>query len=145
MRIGEFEKAKTANDGTRVVTVFNHKTSGTYGSCPIAFCEKDLYEATEAYRKAFREQKNESEFIFATGNDTEPDCREAIKWGKKEMLGNILTEKERNSLTAKVWTMMGFLTMTCDYLLFCFLTVVCNLRYRESSGPCVWKKVLIQS
>ena len=137
MRIGEFEKAKTANDGTRVVTVFNHKTSGTYGSCPIAFCENDLYEATEAYRKAFREEKNESDFIFATGRDTEPDCREAMKWGKKEMLVNILTEKESSSLTAKVWT--------CDYLLFCFLTVVCNLRYQESSGPCVWNKVKMQS
>ena len=103
MKIGETLNATAAEDGTKVVSVQDHKTAVGYGACPIAFCEEGLFDATLAYLKAFRDENDTEGFLFASANGTEPDTRTSVAWLKKTFLQNHLTEKELETLTPKVY------------------------------------------
>ena len=99
MKIGEFKKAWTNKDGTKIVRVKDHKAKKTYSVDPAVFVIDGLYGAVEIFLATYRDGAGEKEYLLSlTGK--EMNMERVNKWMKQFMT---MTDKEQKTCTPEVW------------------------------------------
>ena len=99
----ELLEAELLEDGTRDVSVRNHKTAAG-GPSHLSFYRENLYEACLRYQKLFKHPEEPDRLLFSTEGGKKPgvmEMKHSVGWLKRQIPEGILTEEEKKTFTAK--------------------------------------------